>query len=136
MSITRQLREQHREILEGANRLLSLVREDAGAHAEQIVLLLQDLSDKVLMHLDLEDEVFYPAALRDSNEAFAGLAAQYWTAMGAIRDLFTTFVDTWAKVDQIRAEPEGFLRETEVVLGYLERRIQREDRDLYPLVEP
>lgn len=135
MSITRQLRLEHQEILTAALAFLALVRQDPVGHSEELGRQLQELSQKILAHLDLEDGVFYPSALKDPNPEFAAMARQYWIAMANIRDLFSSYLGTWSAPHQIRMDPIGFQRETEVIFGFLERRIERENRDLYPMAE-
>lgn len=132
--LVRLLKDQHAGLLRGIEDFLPLVRVETldGSALRQ---RLGPLGQAVLAHLDLEDGKLYPAARVHGDPEIAALATQYWTSMGNIRDLLEGYLGTWDQEGRIEADPLGFRRETEAVFGFLLRRVEREERDLYPRLD-
>ncbi len=136
MSITDNLRLQHRELCELiadiSSRLDSLETED---DATWISGLLLELKEKIEFHLTREDQAFYPALLRHPDERITSLARQYVEDMGSLRKEFDSFISRWPNAIAIQEKSVEFVHAARELFTVLLRRIDREDNELYPLLE-
>jgi len=136
MSITDNLRLQHRELCELipdiSSRLDSLDTED---DANWISGLLLGLKEKIGFHLIREDQAFYPALLRHPDERITSLARQYVEEMGSLSKEFTSFMSRWPNAIAIQEKSVEFVPAARELFAALVRRIDREDNELYPLLD-
>jgi hypothetical protein len=135
LSRTSTLRRQH-----GA--LLALAGEigDAGGRltttldAERLHRLLEQFDAILTTHLALEDGVLYPEMLAAGDRA-AALASRFCKEMGGLMGDYAAFAARWSSLENLLADPDGFMREWTVLEGALGFRIQRENAELYPLAD-
>ena len=103
-----------------------------GKDANPVRILLAGLAVQVKFHLGLEDQWLYPELLRSKDERLKGLATQYMSEMGNIKQAFEQYVGRWSAVQTIQAKPVDFIRETRDLIGVLNKRIRLENTELYP----
>lgn len=135
MVLIRKLRQQHAELGEAVAALLAGIRDPDGPDGPALRSGLRAFETAVRAHLDLEDSRFYPGARAHPDPEISSLATRYWSNMGHIRDLVAGYLETWMVERRIEDDPLGFQRESEVIFGFLLRRVEREERDLYPRLE-
>lgn len=102
--------------------------------AVEITLMLARLTGILRIHLALEDEILYPALRNSSDPDIAEIGARFWQEMGGLADRFLEFVERWKRADVLLAEQDRFRTESAAVFKALADRIDREHRDVYPLV--
>lgn len=102
--------------------------------AVDITLMLARLTGILRIHLALEDEILYPALRNSSDPDIAEIGARFWQEMGGLADRFLEFVERWKRADVLLAEQDRFRSESAAVFKALADRIDREHRDVYPLV--
>jgi hypothetical protein len=85
--------------------------------------------------LKTEDWVLYPSLLGSSNERVALTARVFSTEMGGLAAEYGDYANRWG-ADAIDSDWMGYQRETADILRLLTLRMSREERDLYPLLEP
>lgn len=128
--------EQHREIrgqMQDLREWLepAAVAADPGAARRVLV----SLGAKLNIHLAFEDAALYPPLLKHADRRVQEKTRQYMTEMGGIKATLKEHLQRWASTQRVEADRETFSRETLVLFGALDRRLQAEDRDFYPLVE-
>lgn len=97
--------------------------------------LLSSLAGKLKVHLAMEDKSLYPTLLTAKDAKVTATARQFVEEMGGITKVFGDYSTKWATNSAIAADPQGFATDTKNLFGALGKRIERENRDLYPLAE-
>jgi len=123
---------QHREALFIAQRLqLKLCEKQPPA--DDIAAILTELAGKLKFHLAMEDKYVYPKALSSSHPDLQATAHKMQTEMAGISDAFLNYLATW-NISAIAGDTRKFTDETNAMLAALKKRIDLEERTLYPLV--
>ena len=136
MSITENLRKQHHELLEIAARLTRELDEHAlSRNASTARTTLSQFSGKLKVHLNMEDRSLYPRLIGSESETVRDTARSFIAEIGGIGEAFLKYLDRWPNSSSIQREPKEFIRETRDILSAVAKRIDKENRDLYPLVD-
>ncbi|MBP2311156.1 hemerythrin domain-containing protein [Azospirillum soli] len=93
------------------------------------------LFGKFSVHLTIEDQALYPRLAQDSNAEVRRMATAFQNEMGGLKTRFDAYRKAWPGPMAIAKDPARFVSETREVLTLLKTRIEREDRQLYPLAE-
>lgn len=121
---------QHREIME----LVAQIENMLGKDGEfKILLKLGELAGKVKTHLIQEDRVLYPAFSEHREAKIRETAQRFVREMGGLAGAFDQFRAKYATVKALRENPGQFAADLKRIAGALEKRIQAEERELYPL---
>lgn len=105
------------------------------AQANEARSLLSRLAGTLSVHLAMEDNALYPRLAARADGPLKALASRYAEEMGGIHADFTSYLSRWRAASAIARDTEAFLAETVDVLAALRERIDREDAELYPLVD-
>lgn len=97
--------------------------------------LLAMLRGKLAIHLSIEDMVLYPRLLRDSDRHVKDMAQKYHDEVGSLAKVYEQYHQKWSIPEAIQANPEQFSAETKRLFEALEKRIAREEMELYPLYD-
>ena len=136
MGITDNLRKQHKELLEAATKISKLINsEDVSKEAEQIYNLLSELDGRLHFHLIKEDESLYPALLRYPDEKIITLTKQLQNEVGGLLNEFHYYIKKWPDAAAIQNNSDEFVKETTKIFDALAYRIDKEDNELYSLVD-
>lgn len=136
MARTDNFKKHHVEILAIAKSVNTLlVSANVGGHAAEIRRLLSQLSGKLSFHLAMEDKSLYPSLLTHSDPAVKNIAKRYSDEMGSLAQTFGNYLNKWANTMVINADLAGFTKETKAIFAALTKRIQREDTELYPIID-
>lgn len=87
-------------------------------------------SRKLMAHLTKEDLLLYPMLRRSPLPEVAALAERSVEESGGLRDAVKDYMRRWTS-DSMAADPDGFERDTHVLLAALRERILREESQLY-----
>lgn len=128
-------KDQHVDILAGIAMLRQLTRSDIAANAAAIAKGIVSLSSTVRLHLAVEDRVLYPTIEASADPALTRMSRVYQGEMQGISRTFMGFVARWNTPQQVKADPEGFRDDANVVLKQVFDRMQRENYEFYPAVE-
>ena len=135
MPYTDNFRRQHDEILALAGDIAARLQPDTlRAEARAVRALLSALAGKLAIHLAMEDKALYPRMAEAGVEDCAALASAFMKEMGGLGAVFAAYNQQW-QAAAIAADPAGFGRHTREVFGALGKRIERENRQLYPLAD-
>lgn len=133
MGFTEKFRVQHDEILALAGSITKMLEgkePDVLAVRKQVSLL----AGKVNFHLAMEDKALYPRLMERKGTRADAMASRFMAEMGGLAEVFGNYTTKW-QPSAIRADLPGFATETRKVFGALAKRIERENRELYPLAD-
>jgi hypothetical protein len=126
---------EHVELLAAVTALRELVQAGVQQHANAIVGQLVAMSSVIKLHLAAEDRVLYPALIGASDPLVAETGKRFQQEMGDLAQAYAAFVSRWNLASKISHDPEGFRSDANDVFKALHLRVQRENRELYPLAE-
>ena len=136
MGITGNLTVQHKELIQTSEEILGLLDEGAlSRDATHVRNLLSELSRTLTYHLTMEDDALYPALVCHPDEKIKTLSKKFSGEMGGIRDTFILYITKWPDAEAVQGSPDNFISETNEIMDALLRRIDREDNELFPLIE-
>jgi hypothetical protein len=130
---TETYRRQHRRLLDLAGSISRQLPQGAAA-AESIRTELSKLAGVLKLHLAMEDDGLYPSLAESDDAKVRETARAFAEEMGGLAAAFTSYSDRWTAV-AIAQDPDAFARETRRIFTALADRIDREDNNLYPLLE-
>lgn len=134
MSDLAKLREEHAEIVKIVRRLADFVELPSSPPQVELFALRRELSSALIAHLKAEDWVLYPRLINSGDDEIATIASDFSNEMGGLAAAYLAYSDKWNTV-AIAADWAGYCTETGVIIDALTNRIQRENRELYPLLE-
>lgn len=105
---------------------------DPGAARQSLV----SLGARLNIHLAFEDKALYPTVLKHQDPRVQQRTRAYMEEMGGIKATLKAHLGRWISTERVGAEPEAFRRETLALLEALQNRLEAEDRDFYPMLEP
>ncbi len=136
MARTDMFRTQHEGIMEIAEQILSgLNPDDLSRDAGEVRSKLSKLLGKLQIHLAMEDKTLYPQLLQHKDTMVRTTAKRYADEMGGISAALKGYTSKWANPRLIQANPPDFISETKALFGTLSKRVERENNDLYPMVD-
>ena len=126
---------QHEVIKNNATQLANIIRakklKENTHSAEKIV---KKLLREITSHLKIEDEKVYPALESHSDPRVRKIAWAFKNEMGQMAPKVVTWGERWSS-SRISSEPDAFINETRGIFQVLKNRIEREERELYPLLK-
>lgn len=134
MNIDR-FKQEHADVMNSVAVLRELVHTGVNEHAEEIVVQLLAMTGAIKLHLAAEDRVLYPALANASDPLVAQTSRMFQQEMGGLANTLTAFVSRWNLAAKISQNPQGFRDEANAVFKALHMRVQRENRELYPMAE-
>jgi hypothetical protein len=97
-------------------------------------VMLAQFAGKLRVHERMESEALYPALLEDERPLVRETAERLKRDLGPIYATFNAFEARYATVESLGVNPTAFIADTLVLFETLFRRMQRENKELYPLV--
>lgn len=137
MYATTELRNQHDAAMGMAEHLLDLI--DAyrcEADALPIAVQITKLIGLLRVHLAQEDVQLYPELVASGDREIAKMALAYVAEMGGLAHELEQFARRWSSSAVIATDFADFAEAARELVLQLAFRIERENRYLYPLVEP
>jgi hypothetical protein len=132
---TENFRKQHAEIAEVAKQIeATLVPSKLAAGAAETRSLVGTLTGKLMIHLTMEDKALYPSLLKHTDAQVRETAQKFIDEMSGITPIIQKFGATWTE-PAIRSDPTKFCAEMRQIFVALTDRIQRENGQLYALVD-
>jgi iron-sulfur cluster repair protein YtfE (RIC family) len=136
MGLTDNLRRQHKELLEAATKISKLINsEDVSKEVEQIYNLLSALDVRLHFHLIKEDESLYPALLTHRDKKISTLTKQLQNEVGGLLNEFHNYMKKWQNSEAIQDNTDEFIKETTNIFVALAYRIDKEDNELFSLLD-
>ena len=92
------------------------------------------LRDTLVRHLKCEDWVLYPRLKATGDPDLIRITREFELEMGDLAADFVAYDDKWTS-EHVAADWPGFCRETAIIFDVLAMRVEREERELYPLAD-
>jgi hypothetical protein len=86
-------------------------------------------------HLAMEDTYLYPAMLEHPDQNVRAKAQAFKQEMGDLAGAVDAFYHKWSQAGAISGDPNGFVQAWSTTRASLLNRMNREDSDLYELVD-
>lgn len=134
MSEIRNLRQQNAQLAEIGGRLGVMIAGPTSPTTSEVFNLRRELSSLLVPHLEAEDWTFYPRLMASDDPEVAATARAFSDEMGGLAAAYDVYARRW-DVMSIASNWHGFCLETRDVLSALMTRINRENRELFPLAE-
>ncbi len=136
MSYTKRFREQHADMLKITTEITPhLYVEELKNDASKVRLLLSKLLGKLAIHLAMEDQSLYPQMLVHTDEQVKEMARKFMDEMGGLGEAVNAYRNKWPSDLPIQEEPAEFIAQTNEIFIALANRIERENRELYKMVD-
>ena len=136
MAATDSLRKHHDELVEIAEEIAACLAPTAArADPTHLLQLLSMLAGKLTTHLIIEDKLMYPSLTTHDDQEVRDTAERFVQTMGGLKATFDSYVDRWPSALAIEQNPVTFAAETSTILTLLAQRIERENDELYPMVD-
>jgi hemerythrin-like domain-containing protein len=127
---------QHASIHEDLNFLVAVLEKDStDINATDVALCISRLAGKLKVHMLEEDKFLYPELLQSPDAEVKAMAHQYISEMGHLAEEYTRFKTEYNTANKILAKPEVFISEARQITQALVQRMDKEDHELYILVQ-
>jgi hemerythrin-like domain-containing protein len=136
MAVTSQLRVQHTELLKIAGEIsVQLNANELSKDASAMRALLSLLIGRLGIHLAMEDKSLYPELMKHADERVRETANRFVAEMGGIADVLEDYKRKYPGAGAIERSPEDFVKDTKMIFEALATRIDKENNELYPILE-
>ncbi len=133
---TATFRKQHEDIIILINSILnSLEFEVLKVNSHGIKKLLTKLSNIVRIHIILEDSALYPILEKIDNVDIRTKSRHFMNEMLVISETYSNYIEKWTAGSSIKEDTENFIDETRTIMEALLNRFERENTDLYEIVD-
>ena len=95
---------------------------------------INKLAGKLQIHLTSEDKFLYPTLINGKDLSLKKMANLYMNEMGEISQVFTSYKNKFNTKNKIEANLMGFVEETKCILKAIETRINKEENELYKMI--
>ena len=129
------MKNQHVEILEKISFLRTLSHAGVSSNAQEIVTAIVSMSAIIKTHLFAEDQFLYPHIELDGNSTLRQVSSKFQREMTDIVSEYEVFSRRWNIASKLKGNDEAFRRDANNVLRKVYERMQKENKDFYPLVE-
>lgn len=128
------LQKQHEQINGIIQEIVTLTKDNLEEKSFEIALKIGQLAGVITVHLQSEDKFLYPNLLKHEKSLVRSMAASFTKEMGDLSKKFEVFKTTYKQPQNIKDNPQKFKQDLEKVVALLDRRIKREEVELYPLL--
>ena len=136
MRPSERFRRQHDELLELTLEIeAALTGSDFPRNAREVRRMMARLKGKLVVHSTMENEALYPRLLEHPDPTTRALSKDLFDELSGIYDTFSAHHTKWTSVEGIEADPAAYARHTREVFEKLKLRMERENRELYPLAD-
>ena len=136
MTATQKYRAQHAELSALVTQIASLLNDaNLSKKAAEIRDVISSLAGKLSIHLAMEDKRLYPKLMAHSDLDVRALSRRYSEEMGSLSSDFMQFNQRWLTAALIEKEPAKFGDEMTIILTALQSRIEKENNQLYKLID-
>ncbi|HKX90479.1 MAG TPA: hemerythrin domain-containing protein [Sphingopyxis sp.] len=128
------LRAEHAALFTLSRIILGMTDAPHPPAPDDLVSARGQLRDALVRHLKCEDWALYPRLMATGDAELMRITREFELEMGGLAADFVAYDNKWTR-ERVAADWPGFCRETRIVFDLLAMRIEREERELYPLAE-
>lgn len=130
------LKRQHREIYDIIDFLRSNLEEvKVKNEASKLAQNINILAGKLKIHLISEDDNLYPKLLNGKDVKKKEVAQRFFMEMGNLSEVFTNYKLRYNISSKILNDVESYIKDTRSIINALQSRMNKEDQELYILLE-
>ena len=105
--------------------------KDVVINSSSILILI----GKIAAHLSIEDSMFYPEVLKHNDSILKSTVQRFINEADEIKKTFAKYRKKWKNVSLIQANVAKFLDETRDFLKHFSKRMEREECELFSLID-
>ncbi len=128
-------KQDHLKVLGSISELRTLAHAGVAENAGSIAKMIVAMSSVIKLHLAAEDRMLYPTLAKSTQPNAAEVGKKFQHEMGSIAVAYMEFTGRWNLGTKVAADPQGFKDDANKIFKALHQRIQREDKELYPVAE-
>ncbi|RKD31937.1 hemerythrin domain-containing protein [Thermohalobacter berrensis] len=130
------LKRQHEDIDKIVNNILDTIKKNkVEEKSKDISKDISILAGKLKIHLKEEDRWLYPNIAESDNPKLREFHKTYKNEMENIFDLFMSYKAKYNTKSKILSNVDKFIEESKKVLTILMKRLEKENTELYPILE-
>ncbi|MCP4675430.1 MAG: hemerythrin domain-containing protein [Deltaproteobacteria bacterium] len=130
------LKTQHRDIINIVDKMNDELAGSTGQNSATILLeRIAELATLLEEHLLIEDTYLYPVLKKRQSEEIRTTATRFASELGGIKDAFAVYFAKWKSPEDIMQSNQEFLSDSKSLSNALQQRIEKEDKELFPLIE-
>ncbi len=128
--------DQHKKIRDLIGEVQVLLNQESSEDKlRELAHKINKLAGVLRIHLSSEDRYLYPLLMESQDTHTKDLAATFDRSMGGLNNAFISFKTRYNTYENIEGNFEAFREELDRVFDHLLTRLDREDKELYPLVD-
>lgn len=128
------LRTEHAALVTLSRIVTDMTKESSPPRPTELASARGLLRDTLVRHLKCEDWVLYPRLKASGDPDLVRITREFELEMGDLAAEFVSYDDKWTP-ERVEAAWPDFCRETTTILHVLAMRVEREERELYPLAD-
>jgi hypothetical protein len=128
------LRAEHSALIALARIVTDLLQTPGPARLTELASARGMLRETLVRHLKCEDWILYPRLRATGDPDLMHITHEFELEMGDLAAEYVAYDDLWT-AERVAARWEEFCRETIAIFGALATRVEREERELYPLAD-
>ncbi|WP_447757481.1 hemerythrin domain-containing protein [Sphingopyxis fribergensis] len=128
------LRAEHAALVTLSRIVLDMVESPAPPPSAELASARALLRETLVRHLKCEDWVLYPRLMATEDPELIRITREFELEMGDLAADFVAYDDQWTS-ERVAAKWPDFCRETRIIFDMLATRVEREERELYPLAD-
>lgn len=137
MSMSREmdrLRTEHAALITLSRIILQMTKAPQPPRPTELASARGLLRDTLVRHLKCEDWALYPRLKATGDPDLVRVTREFELEMGDLAAEFVAYDDKWTGA-RVETDWPAFCRETTIMFDVLAVRVEREERDLYPLAD-
>ena len=128
------LRAEHAALIALARIVTELTNTPGPPQLTELASARGRLREMLVRHLKCEDWILYPRLRATGDPDLMHITREFELEMGDLAADYVAYDDKWTP-KRVEAKWAEFGRETAAIFGLLALRIEREERELYPLAD-
>ena len=128
------LRAEHAALVTLSRIILDMVHAAHAPPPAELAAARGQLRENLVRHLKCEDWILYPRLMATGDQELMRITRDFEIEMGDLSADFIAYDDKWTS-ERVAADWPAFCRETVALFDILAARVEREERELYPLAE-
>jgi hypothetical protein len=128
------LRAEHAALIALARIVTELLQAPGPARLTELASARALLRETLVRHLKCEDWILYPRLRATGDADLMHITREFELEMGDLAAEYVAYDDKWT-AGRVAVKWTEFSRETIEIFGALTMRVEREERELYPLAD-
>ncbi len=128
------LRAEHAALVTLSRIILAMTEAPHPSDVDKLAVAREQLREALVRHLKCEDWILYPRLMSTGDAALMRITREFEIEMGGLAAEFVAYDEKWTG-ERVAADWPGFCRDTKIVFDLLAMRVEREERELYPVAE-